>query len=154
MLLEWYRADSSRRLRKVLGIGAGVLTSGALLTGLSFASHQHETLRNSAVVIGLLCTMGGALVAVIGLQRILAEDAYIAVRTDGILVHLGAHEEVLAWSDMERIRFDPARAAVVFTRRDGGELVIQRPLSGATHETLAPHLDSLRRKAEWNLLEA
>jgi hypothetical protein len=138
----------------VLGIGAGVLTIGAAFAGFAVLCRASESMRNVGSVLGVILTVTGALFAVVGMQRALAEDAYIAVRTDGVLVHVGAISEHVAWDTIERIRFDAARGALVFVRRDGGEIVAAGKFADTDQAELAARLDTLRRKAAHNILKA
>jgi len=151
-LLEWYRVDQSQRIRRVLGAGAGVLTFGALVTGITFATNQSDVVRGVASAVGLSCCVSGALTAVLGMHRALRDDAYVAVRVDGVLFEGGAEKTFLPWETVARIRFDDVRRAIVFERRDGGEYVIERAFAGTTASELAGRLDGLRRKASFSML--
>lgn len=152
-ILEWYRVDQTARIRRVLGAGAGILTFGALVTSVSFLADQRAFVRGAASVVGILCCIAGALTAVIGMYRALRDDAYLTVRADGILYHAATPPETfIAWADLVSVRFDEARGAVVFERREATEILAERPFAGTTLADLAKRLDDLRRKAAWNLL--
>jgi hypothetical protein len=151
-ILEFYRVDQTARIRRILGTGAGILTLGALVTSIAFVADRSATVRSVASAFGVACCVTGALTAVIGMARALREDAYLAVRRDGILFHAFAPDTFVAWGDLQQVRFDAGRGLVILERRDGGQVVTERRFAGTTPEGLAKRLDELRRKAEWNLL--
>src|SRR5579872_5934866 len=99
-LLEWYRPDQTRRVWRVLVAGAVILTIGGLVMAISFLTHQREAVRAQAAIAGIVLTVVGALATVIGMQRILADDRYLAVRQGGLTLNVGDGERRLAWDDL------------------------------------------------------
>src|SRR5258708_11166664 len=97
-VLEWYRVDQSRRIRRVLVAGAVLLTLGGVVVGGAFLTRQRESTRNTAVMIGLLMTVVGAVQTVVGMWRALAVDAFVVARTDGVEVALDGASRVFAWT--------------------------------------------------------
>jgi hypothetical protein len=154
VLIEWYRVDQTRRIRRALVAGAGILTLGACVMALSFVTHQSLAVRQAAAAFGFLSTVAGALTAVIGMARVLSTDSYLAVSAEGIILHLEEGETFLAWDSLERIRFDAAREAMVFALRDGGEVLSRTAFAGAEKKSLAARLDTLRRRAGFDMLGA
>jgi hypothetical protein len=153
-LIEWYRVDQTRRIRRALVTGAGILTLGACIAAVSFVTHQREAVRHWTAVFGILSTIVGALIAVIGMARVLATDTYLAVNAEGVVLNLdeAGEKRLLRWDDLERVRFDGARGAVVFALRDGGEVVTETSFAGAEKKDLAARLDFLRRRAGFGML--
>jgi hypothetical protein len=150
--LEWYRVDQGARVRRTLVVGAGAVTVGGLVMGAVFLFHLQESVRNAATLVGIGFIIAGALSTAVGMSRVLADDAYLAVSAAGVELHVGGPPVDLVWADLERIRFDAARGAIVFTRRDGEEVVTSARFAGEDPAALAARLDAMRRKADFGLL--
>jgi hypothetical protein len=153
-LIEVHRVDQTGRVRRALLTGASILTVGALVVAISFLTRQPERVRQIAAVIGLVFTVAGALTTVIRMHAALRDDAYLAVRDDGILIQsrIAAPPTFLPWSELTRIHCDAD--ALVFERESGA------PLRTAEHfgdggpgamQALAKRLDEMRRRAAFSL---
>lgn len=153
-LLEWYRPDQTRRVWRVLLAGAGIMTAGGLVMAISFLTHQREAVRTYAAVVGIVLTVCGGLTTVLGMTRILADDRYIAVKLEGLVVALGGDERHLAWGDLERIRFDDESHLLLLEPREGDAIAVDTKFAGKTGPDLAQRLDELRRKASFGVLRA
>jgi hypothetical protein len=153
-LIEWYRADQTRRIRRALVVGSGILTFGACVMALSFLTRQPEAARQTAAVFGLVTTVFGALTAIIGMARALSTDTYLAVSAEGVTLHVEKDETFMAWDDVERIHFDAPREAVVFSLRAGGEVLSLTAFAGTDRKALASRLDGLRRRSDFHMLGA
>lgn len=153
-LLEWYRPDQSRRVWRVLLVGAAIMTAGGLVMAISFLTHQKESLRNMSATIGIVLTVCGGLWTVLGMTRILADDRYIAVKVEGLVIALGGDEREVAWGDLERIRFDDEQRTLVLVPRTGDAIAVDTKFAGKTGRDLAQRLDELRRKASFGVLRA
>jgi hypothetical protein len=151
-LLEWYRADHSRRIRRVLFSGAGVVTIGGLVVAVSFLTRQPHDVRVAAATIGFASIFGGALFTMISMHRTLADEDAVTLRSDGVAVRSGREETLVAWGDLERATYDGNRAAVVLARRTGEPVVIVRKHAGIELPALAKRIEDARRKASFDLL--
>ena len=152
-VISFYRVDQSRRIRRVLSLGAGLITLGAIVMAASFLTRHTEDFRKVATTIGFACTIAGGLSAVIGMSRALREDAYLVVRTDGLVTQSGGEETLFRWADIERIRVGEDARTIVVERADGSVVTVSdRPFAGTETKALAGELDGMRRKAAWNLL--
>jgi hypothetical protein len=121
-IVEWYRVDPWPRMRPFVFIGPGLLTLGGLVVGVSFVTHQPADVRFAATVIGFVLVGGAALVTMVGMSHILRDDAYLAVRTDGVALRLQALDVLVPWGELGAVRWDPGRAELVL-ERDGAEEV-------------------------------
>lgn len=121
-IVEWYRVDPWPRMRPIVVIGPALLTLGGLVVAVSFVTHQPADVRFAATVIGLVLVGGAALVTMVGMSRILREDAYLAVRTDGVALRLEALDVLVPWGDLGAVRWDAGRAELVL-ERDGADEV-------------------------------
>ena len=152
-VISFYRVDQSRRIRRVLIVGAGLITVGAIVMALSFLTRNTDAVRQVATTLGLVCTVAGGLGAVVGMSRALREDTCLVVRTDGLMTQSAGQETLFRWADIERIRLGADAETIVVVRLDGTEITVaDRPFAGTETKALAGELDTMRRKAAWNLL--
>jgi hypothetical protein len=121
-IVEWYRVDPWPRMRPFVVIGPALLTLGGLVVAVSFVTHQRADVRLAATVIGFVLVGGAALVTMVGMSRLLREDAYLAVRTDGVALRVEALDLVVPWGELAAVRWDAATAELVLerTRGEGG----------------------------------
>jgi len=175
-VIEWYRPDTTRGVRRALLPAALLMTLGSLALAHTivfrggpdvgdgpppprgaFLSPAGVPSPGEVLFLGggLALIAGGGLYAFIGLRREMGNDTSLVVRTDG-LHWQGPHGEDQAfvdWYDIERVDFDPDRGALSFPRRDGGPpLVLTERFADAPGADLAKRLEDLRRKAIFGLL--
>lgn len=131
------------------------MAAGSLVVGLSFLTRQPEHVRVTAAVVGFFVVLTGPVVTLLGLRQPLAEDLYLGVRKDALVLALGrqgAEPQDLPWEDLEHCAFDEARDILVLRRRDGTTVEIPHHFAGIATGVLAKRLDELRRKATFRLL--
>ncbi len=150
-LLEWFRLDRAGGTRWLLGLGSLGVFVGAGLLGGAFLTHTTDALRSVSTVGGALLLFG-LFIAFGGMALLLANDDYLAVRADGILLHRASGDVVVAWDSLRQVRAD--KRALLFERRDAdasdaseATMRIEERYTGATRVELAAHLETLRRKA-------
>lgn len=169
-IVEWYRFDASRRIAKILIIAATGMAMGAVaIARLSVSTSPYLWGRPSAarmpVLFGfatfsdpnfwvgsfglLLVTLAG-LVAVLGLQRVLSEENYLALRVDGALFQCGEARRFWSWADTQEIVHDPARGVVLISS-SGEEWTISQRFAGVDHRELAKRAAAVRRRALFGL---
>ncbi len=151
-ILEWYRADTSARVRRVLVVAPALMTSSGVVIGLSFLTHQPEHTRTMAAAIGFAMVAGSALFTAAAMQRILREDGSLSLRTDGVSVHSAGHETFVAWTDLEGARWDEAAKALVLERRGGPAVTVAWSPARISGPALAERIERDRRKAAMGLL--
>jgi hypothetical protein len=150
-VLAFYRSDSSRGMRRALVRGATLVSAGALVMVVAFVTRQSSDVSMAASCLGVILIVAGTVAAVVGMQRLLANEACIVVRADGVSIEAEGREETIAWDDIESIR--AGDGAIVVTRRDGSELAFSdRRFGGKDARTLSAELDGMRRKAGFGLL--
>lgn len=103
-------------------------------------------------ILGLLCIAGGAGAAIVGLRRVLTEESYLALRTDGAYFRHARERSLLPWDEVEAVRWDPRSRAVLFVRHDGSEWARGERYAGIEGEALAKRAAEIRRKALFGLL--
>jgi hypothetical protein len=146
-LLEWFRVDRSRGTCRLLGTGTILVFVGATLVACGIFTHSTSSTLSILTLVGAGLLVFGLVTAFGGMTVLLAQDEYLAVRVDAVLARRTRGEVVLAWSDLTAIRFDESRRALVFETTSDGAYVLEERYSGVSPETLAPHLEELRRKA-------
>jgi hypothetical protein len=146
VILDWYRADPWPRMRRVLIAGPALLSLGGLVVAVSFATRQPRDVRSAAVVLGLALVASGAGLTLGGMFRILRDDAYLAIRTDGVALRSASGEMLLAWADLSRVRWDDRRVELVLERKDGEPVVVARPFARIAGPELAGKIEQARRR--------
>jgi hypothetical protein len=153
-MLEYYRVDSMRRMLRALIIGPSLLAAGSVILALALVVAKHsEPGRWALVAVGSVCTVGGPIFLIASLHRILREEAYLALRTDGVLYHRGAERELLAWDTLEKVRWDPEASVLRLERRTGDPWLIAERFAGIDGPALAKRMEDVRRKASFGLLD-
>jgi hypothetical protein len=155
-IVDWYRADQGPRMRRVLLAGPAVLTLGGLVIAVSFAGRYSTDLRIAAIVAGLGLVASGAAFTAAAMYAILRQDAYVAIRTDGLAL-AGASasaplETLVAWDTIAGARWDAARQEVQVERTEGAPVVITRRFARVSGPDLAHRIEQARRRAAMGLL--
>lgn len=152
-MLEFFRLDRSDVIVPTLGIAIALTMAGSLLVAVGFLMHRGGSpFEHVVTVLGILSTASGPALVFVRLRRVLAEEAFVALRSDGLALHKGAVETLIAWDELTAARFDEAQKGIVLERRDKEPLLVTDRFSGIDHATLAKRIDDLRRKASFNLL--
>jgi hypothetical protein len=117
-IVDWYRVDNWPRMRRVLIVGPALLSLGGLVMAVSFSTHEPAAVRAAAALVGMAIVASGAITTLAGMYRLLRDDSYLAIRTDGVAMRLGAVETLLPWADLSRARWDEALAHIVLERSE------------------------------------
>ena len=145
VLVEWYRVDVTRRLVAVLAVAALIMLVGCLAATASVrTAATPDHVRFALTAVGLVCIVGGGLRAILGLHRILADDAYLALRTDTLVFHDAGRDTRIAWDAIEDVTAVPE--GVALTLRDGATTRLTRRFADVTHSELARRIAHVRRR--------
>jgi hypothetical protein len=147
VILDWYRTDPWPRMRRLLIAGPALLSLGGLVVAVSFATREPQEVRSAAAVVGLALVASGASVLLAGMFRILRDDAYLAIRTDGVLLRSPSRETLLLWSDLARARWDAKLGELVLERKGGEPIVAGGRFARIAGPALAEKLERARRRA-------
>lgn len=102
--------------------------------------------------LGLGCIVLGGGSAIVRLNTVLAEEEYLALRTDGAYLRIQKRRELLRWEDVSAVRWDAPREALVFELHDGKEWIRPEKYAGIDGPELAKRASEVRRKALFGLL--
>lgn len=180
-IIEHYRLDPTKQLLRALGLGSLIMALGAL-TGagalfyrrpqpssthdegvfrIGLATADGRPIQSGSVwwelglgLIGLGSIVTGGTVAIVGLHRILREERYLALRTDGAFFRAGREHSLVRWEDVSSVRWDNDRQEVVFDLHDEDD-PWRRPerYAGIAGPELAKRASEVRRKALFSLLK-
>jgi uncharacterized membrane protein YedE/YeeE len=141
-------------MRRVLLAGPTLLTLGGLVIAVSFLTSVSREVRIDTSAAGFALIGGGALVTMFGMGRILREDSYVALRTDGLLVRGAGRETLVVWDALTAARWDPGRSALVLEREPtvGPPIVLGQGFARATGAEVADRIEQTRRRAAMNML--
>jgi hypothetical protein len=145
--VEFYRADQSGAVRRILLPALALLTVGPPLVLVSATMKQvehHEVLG----FVGALLMVLGLVIGFSGITALLLDDRYLAVVEDGLIVHVTKEDVFYAWDDLAQVRCEGH--ALVLLPRNSAEPVLV-PFSKATIAEIAVRLEDWRRKSAWNL---
>jgi hypothetical protein len=151
VIVDWYRADDSKRMRRVLVTGATCLLSGALVIAVSFLTRQPEQIREYAAGIGIVLVAGSAAFTAARMQAILREDVSVVLRSDGVGVQAGPNETFVPWADVDDVRWDEARGALVIERHGAHAVVVAWRPARISGPALATRLGHEKRRAAMGL---
>jgi hypothetical protein len=157
-IVDWFRVDPSSQMRRILIAGPGLLTLGGLVVAVQFATRAPSNLRAMSAAIGLLLVASGAGFTLAAMYRILRDDTYLAIRTDGVIYRAAStgsdadtQETLIGWDDLARARWDGPTGAIVLERVDGEPLVVARRFAGVTGPALATRIERARQRAAMGL---
>jgi len=139
-MIEWYRADRSARIQRVL-----VLASVFVMTGASVGAAAIRWGHGLAFV-ALLLVVSGGLTAIAGLRRELMEERWLALRTDGLVYAHEGKTKRMPWRFIDDVRVEGG--ALVVTLRSGKRIEIRERFAGTTRAVLAEHIAHARTRAE------
>lgn len=148
-ILEWYRFDAGGTILRRLSVGAMLMVLGMFaVTRLVIAGDRGSLAWG---LFGIACVAGSGLYSVLGLQRVLQQERYVAFRVDGVLLVHDEGRRHLRWEDIEDVVHDAALDAVVFVGRDGEDWVLCQRFAGIDNLGLARAASRIRRRATFGL---
>jgi hypothetical protein len=115
-------------------------------------AHRSTPLERVLGIVGLVCVVAGGLTTIVGLRRVLSEESYLALRTDGAYFRRGREASLLPWHEVEEVRWDEREKVVRFVRHDGSEWSRGERFAGIDGPELARRAAEVRRKALFGLL--
>jgi hypothetical protein len=151
-ILEWYRADPWPGMRRVLVVGPALLTLGGLVIAVSFLSSVSREMRIDSSAAGFALIGGGALATMFGMGRILRDDSYVALRTDGIVIRVGGDETLVPWDALHAVRWDASRTVLILEREGAPSIAVERGFARTPGSEVAERIEQTRRRAALNML--
>jgi hypothetical protein len=100
---------------------------------------------------GFILIAGGAAYTLFGMHRVLRDDVYLALRTDGVAIQSAAGETLIAWDALQRARWAPETGALVLERAGAPPFVLERPFARIAGPALAERICAAKRRAAMRL---
>ncbi len=154
LIIEWYRVDSSARVVRVLVPGMLLMALGTGLAVVAATGHVDvgQVLRTwhwrvPMTVTGLALIAYSGFRAIFGLQKLLAADAYLTLRTDALVFHDEHTHVETPWDDVDDTHWDAASKTLTLRTRGGQETPIARPFAGIDGPALAKRIEHVRKRA-------
>jgi len=151
-VIEWYRPPVWGRLLLSWFVATGLLGVGVTGVAVAMDATLPIWVRLAAGVPGALCTLVGATGGIFGIMRMLSrEDAYLLVRTDGLVVADPDGEQMLVpWRGMATIGLEEGH--LLLGRADAPPIRVRARFMGITAERLHARLEQHRRHAHIGVL--
>lgn len=145
--VEWYRPlVTSQMLRVVVPCSLLVLVA-SILVGVGILRESEDAVAYTLVLVGFVLLIAGPTLAAYGVLRLVREDVYLSVRTDGVLYHDGAGvASLVAWDDLGGVCVHPD-GGIALKRDAGPDLHIPEAFIGIDDVALAARLTDLQRRA-------
>ncbi len=105
-VLEFYRFDVSRDVKKTLGIGVVLLTLGPPLVLFAGAATALKHSRELVGFTGAFLMMSGLVTSFFGIGRLLFRDHYVSIRSKTLDLNLGGGRRVVTWDEIEGIELE------------------------------------------------
>jgi hypothetical protein len=152
VIIDWFRADNSKRMGRVLVVGATSMLTGGLVIAVSFLTHQAEHVRELSAGFGIVIVAGSAAFTSFSMRAILKEDSSISLRTDGVAFQVGTTETLVLWADVASARWDDARQALVLERAGAEPVVVPWRPARISGPDLAARIERDKQRASMGLL--
>lgn len=171
-IVEWFRVDATRRIARYLAIGATGMAAGSFSIARLVMSAPHAAMVASRsptrhpvlwpasdldatttawAAIGFALVIVCGLVAIVGLNRVLREESYLALRVDGVLFVHGDARRFLRWEQIDDVLHDRGRDAIVLVRDDGERSTIAQRFAGGSSAEIVQKALAVRRRALFGL---
>jgi hypothetical protein len=151
-VVDWYRADSSARMVRILVTGASTMVVGGLVVAVSFLTRQPERVREYAAASGLLLVAMSAAFTQIMMHRLLRDDVSLEIRTDGLCFHARGTETLIAWAELASVRWDATPGTLVVERAGAEPVVVAWVPARISGPGLAAQVEHARQRAAMGLL--
>lgn len=153
-VIEWFRPPVWGRLLLSWFIATGLLGVGvtSIALALDGTGRLPAWVQWGAGVLGAVCTLLGATGGIFGIMRMLSrEDAYLLVRTDGLVIADPDGEQTFVpWRGMVGIGLEDGH--LEFGLQEGAPLRVRARFMGITAEALHERLERHRRDGHIGVL--
>lgn len=152
--VEWYRPVMLGRMVAVWLVGVLLIGFGVVSSAIAFdpTGRFPRDVQAVSLVLGVLCTVGGALFGLLGILRVLSADpVWLLIRLDGVVFHTQHDEISVPWQGLLGARWDGR--ALVLDREGAPPLVIRYRFMGISGPDLAARIVELQRQALMGVLQ-
>ena len=144
---EFFRVDRVRATSRNLVFGASLVAVGASAIGSAVAHRVDPSAARAISGAGALLLLVGLFVGFGTMIATLLENAYLGMSDDGIVLHDGGVETLLAWESV--VRIEHRRDAIVIAESSGREQLFY---AGSTAKVVAERIELVRRRAALGLV--
>ncbi len=146
-LLEWHRVD--RTPRRTLAMSVVLVMVGSAGIGAAFVRRLGETASHFITLASAVTMFVGVLLGVTTALAAFAEDVYLGIRKDALVLHWSkAREVTVAWENLAEVAADDDQT-ISLALKDGAPLVWSVRSGG---RELAKRLVDAKQKASLGLL--
>ena len=177
-MIDWYRVDTSPRIKRVMATAVGLVLCGSLLGAACLARTQdpyaaarggatgpgswtpevaqaptlddHRGVMFSLGIAALALVVSGGGAAIWGLMRELSQERWLALRTDGLVIRDAGREKRAPWGQIAEVRMDGT--TIVVALASGNTWSIRDHFAGTTRSELGRRIAHVRRRALHGLL--
>jgi hypothetical protein len=147
--VDFFRIDRSRSTRRLLVVGAALVTGGASAVGAHLVNRLPAEVSHAVSLAGGLALAAGLVLTFGALAMMLFENVYLAIHPDHLLLHENGRDTRIAWDDLARVTPDVKHGVVELHR--AGEEVVRWP-AGRSAKDVALRITEAKRKAAHGLL--
>lgn len=157
-IVEWYRIDASARVVRALVPSMVLMALGAVIAvvaasgriGVEQLLHTWHW-RVPMTTTGLLVVAFSVFRAIYLLQKILAADSYITLRSDALVFHDAPTHVEIRWEELDACSYLATEGVLLLRSRDGGETQIARQFAGISGPELARRIEHVKKRALFGL---
>ena len=151
-IVEWFRPDRTRLLLRVWIVAASFVSLGVVLIAMTRVDTLPAEWRVGLGVLGGLFTVSGPIAAVIGFQRAIGDDTWLALRGDGLMYCNHGVQSFVAWEAIDDTTLDETTRVIRIIGPTGTLLNVSESFSGLSPLQLRERIASARRRALMGLL--
>ncbi len=147
--LYWYRPSDGKRIAAVLVTSALFLIAGCLLVAFAWRGAADVNVRVALGIIGGAMTVAGPLSAIIRLQRLMRNDAFIGARLDSLVVGSATGERLWPWAEVRTFgaaQSSSHEAQITIELADGEVVWTETQISVPRARRLAKRLNHVRTR--------
>lgn len=153
-VVEWFRPDARSPLIKLwvttgLMVILGIIFVGLFVTALFPLPAGARTLF---AVLGLGLAAAGPLLAAVRSIRILSDETYLLLRSDGVVLQEPEQSTRVEWTELADVSFEEGGMAVLLHLDEGEPVAIRGRFLGIDGPGLARRVKEVRRDALMGLL--
>ena len=147
--VDFFRVDRSAPTYRILALCAVAIMVGVLGIGAHLVHRIGADAAHVISVAGGVSVLAGLVVGFGSMAVMLFENAYLAIKDEGVIVHDNGKETTIAWDDLAAIEVE--ERVFVALRRQGAPPI--RFHAGKAAPDITAKVEEAKRKAAHGLLK-